>query len=117
MLTLLRVLGIEPDMTAGHSYGEFTALCCAGVFSEENLIVISEARGRLINEAVGAEPGTMAAVKAAVDRVYKHIKEKDGVWIANINAPEQTVITGTQVAIEETVEELKSAGISVILWR
>ena len=114
MQTLLRLLGIEPDMTAGHSYGEFVALCSAGVLSEEDLVTISEARGRFMTEAVGAEPGTMAAVKAHVDKVYKHIKGKDGVWIANINAPEQTVITGTQVAIEETVEELKNDGIKAI---
>ena len=47
---VLRSLGVEPQMLAGHSYGEFVALCAAGCFGEEDLARLSEARGRFIRE-------------------------------------------------------------------
>ena len=64
MFRLLEVLGVRPDFAAGHSYGELVALAAAGVFSEEALLQVSEARGRFILEAARQEPGVMAAVEA-----------------------------------------------------
>ena len=111
MFHLLKSLGIKPDMVAGHSYGEYVALCAAGVLSEDDLIALSEARGRFIVEAAGAEPGTMAAVNAGIETVSEALRGIEGVWIANLNAPEQTIISGTQSAVEETVKRFKSSGI------
>ncbi|MEI6127011.1 MAG: beta-ketoacyl synthase N-terminal-like domain-containing protein, partial [Pseudomonadota bacterium] len=69
MFNLLSDFGVKPDMVAGHSYGEYVALCAAGVFSENELIALSEARGRIIVDAAGTEPGVMAAVHAGFDAV------------------------------------------------
>src|SRR6266511_1015720 len=65
LLHLLRDLGLEPDMVAGHSYGEYVALAAAGVLSEDALFEISEARGRAIKESVGETPGAMAVLASA----------------------------------------------------
>ena len=66
MLRLLRSLGLEPDMVAGHSYGELVALHAAGVLDAEALAELSEARGRLMQEA-GRGAGAMAALLAGPD--------------------------------------------------
>jgi acyl transferase domain-containing protein/NAD(P)H-dependent flavin oxidoreductase YrpB (nitropropane dioxygenase family)/NADP-dependent 3-hydroxy acid dehydrogenase YdfG len=103
---LLRDLGIRPDMVAGHSYGEYVALCAAGALSEEDLIVVSEARGRfLAGGNGGSDLGTMAAVGAGIDRVSGILSGMEQIWIANCNSPGQTVISGTRPAIE-TAERL-----------
>src|SRR5262249_19190069 len=68
LLRLLKGLGLEAELAAGHSYGELVALHAAGCLSAEDLAALSEARGRLILEAVGgAEPGTMAALSVGPD--------------------------------------------------
>ncbi|MDY6863148.1 MAG: beta-ketoacyl synthase N-terminal-like domain-containing protein, partial [Thermodesulfobacteriota bacterium] len=111
---LLVRLGVKPDMVAGHSYGEYVALHAAGVFSKEALALLSEARGRFILEAAGSEPGTMAAVKAGEDEVKNVIGNIDNVWIANLNSPLQTVITGTNISVEKAMERLKEEGITSV---
>src|SRR5262249_36597242 len=62
-LALLRALGVDADMVAGHSYGEFVALAAAGVLDDASLLALSEARGRFIEEE-GGDGGSMAAVLA-----------------------------------------------------
>ncbi len=111
MFHLLESLGIKPDMVAGHSYGEYVALCAAGVLSEEDLIALSEARGRFIVEAAGSEPGTMAAIQAGIRTVSETLESREGIWIANVNAPKQTIISGTQSAVKEAVGRFESSGI------
>jgi acyl transferase domain-containing protein/NAD(P)H-dependent flavin oxidoreductase YrpB (nitropropane dioxygenase family)/NAD(P)-dependent dehydrogenase (short-subunit alcohol dehydrogenase family) len=112
MFSLLRNLHLNPDMTAGHSYGEYAALCASGVFDEETLYAVSEARGRLILKATeGGDLGTMAAVKAGVKVLGETLKDDSDVVVANINSPVQTVISGEKTAIEKTVVFLKSRGI------
>ena len=111
MFHLLGSLGIKPDMVAGHSYGEYVALCAAGVIGEDDLIALSEARGRFIVEAAGRETGTMAAINARAQAVSEALKDMSKVWIANLNAPEQTVISGTQSAVKEAVKRFKNSGI------
>ena len=112
MFTLLRSLNLNPDMVAGHSYGEYVALCAADVFSEETLYSLSEARGRfMIKAAKGQDLGTMAAVKAGVKELGELLKDADDVIIANINSPKQTVISGQRTAVARTVELLESKGI------
>jgi len=111
MFHLLESLGIKPDMVAGHSYGEYVALCAAGVLNEDDLVALSEARGRFIVEAAGSDPGTMAAIQSDTHTVSENIEGMDGIWIANINAPNQIVITGTHSAVAEAVERFKQTGI------
>jgi acyl transferase domain-containing protein len=109
MFHLLESLGIKPDMVAGHSYGEYVALCVAGVLGEEDLIALSEARGRFIVEAAGSEPGTMAAINT--DNIAETLTDLEGVWTANVNAPKQIVISGTESAVEEAVRRFSNRGI------
>jgi acyl transferase domain-containing protein/NAD(P)-dependent dehydrogenase (short-subunit alcohol dehydrogenase family) len=110
MLRLLESLGVRPNYVAGHSYGEYVALCTAGVFSEEMLVKISEARGRLIRESTTAESGTMAAVDADAATVKELLRGVEEIWIANLNSPRQTTISGTKRGIESACEKLSASG-------
>ena len=67
----LERLGVRPDMTAGHSYGEYVALAAAGVISDSALFELSESRGRAIKDTTHDEAGTMAAVAADADAILK----------------------------------------------
>src|SRR6266568_895596 len=110
LLHLLRDLGLEPDMVAGHSYGEYVALAAAGVLSEDALFEISEARGRAIKESVRETPGTMAAVLAPAETVAAALRDLPNVWLANFNAPKQTIIAGAPADLEPAMAVLASAG-------
>jgi malonyl CoA-acyl carrier protein transacylase len=108
---LLRECSVNPDMMAGHSYGEYVALCAAGAFDEDTLYALSEARGRCIAESSDGEPGAMAGAGADQERTASIVKTIDGVWIANINAPSQTIISGRREAVDAAIEHLERAGI------
>jgi len=108
---LLASLGVRPALVAGHSYGEYVALCSAGVIAEDVLYRLSEARGRCIVESAGADLGTMAAVPEPAGRVAEVLGSLEDVWVANLNAPRQTVISGTRRGIQRAVELLAAAGI------
>ena len=110
MFGLLRELGLQPEMAAGHSYGEYVALAAAGVFDADTLITLSEARGRFIVEGAGAEAGIMAAVEAEAPAVVDVLKNFDGVCLANANAPRQSVISGSRAAIERVVAHFTAQG-------
>ncbi|MHC5908716.1 beta-ketoacyl synthase N-terminal-like domain-containing protein, partial [Streptomyces sp. S6] len=112
--TVLTVVGIHPDMAAGHSYGELVALCAAGVVSPRALLELSEERASAILAAAGDEPGTMAAVSAdaeAVGRVLADLGDT-GVVIANLNSPEQTVVSGPADGVADAVRHLRTAGLT-----
>jgi acyl transferase domain-containing protein len=108
---LLYRLGVRPDMTAGHSYGEYVALSVAGAFPADVLFALSAARGRAIKAAAGDHPGTMAAVSASPDAIRRVLEQPDDVWIANVNSPGQTVLAGGLDAIDEAVRTLTAAGL------
>jgi acyl transferase domain-containing protein/NAD(P)H-dependent flavin oxidoreductase YrpB (nitropropane dioxygenase family)/NAD(P)-dependent dehydrogenase (short-subunit alcohol dehydrogenase family)/acyl carrier protein len=111
LFKLLQSAGINPDMVAGHSYGEYVALCAGGIIGEDDLITLSEARARFILEGTGSDPGTMAAVKADLAAVEATLQGLEGVWIANINSPQQVVITGTQGGMEQALARLRHQGV------
>ena len=113
LFSLLRSLGVQPDCVAGHSYGEYVALCASGVFDEETLAILSEARGRCIIEAAQQDLGTMAAVQARPEATAEALDGLAEVWISNLNAPEQTIISGTGAGVRHAMERLKTRGISV----
>ncbi|HEY63310.1 MAG TPA: SDR family NAD(P)-dependent oxidoreductase [Caldilineae bacterium] len=108
---LLREMGVCPDFVAGHSYGEIVALCWAGVFDRYDLFAISEARGRFMAEATGLDSGAMAAVWAGRDEVATAMGGIEGVTLANMNSPRQTVISGATSAVEEAMRRLEALGI------
>jgi acyl transferase domain-containing protein/NAD(P)H-dependent flavin oxidoreductase YrpB (nitropropane dioxygenase family)/NAD(P)-dependent dehydrogenase (short-subunit alcohol dehydrogenase family) len=115
MADLIQATGLEPDMLAGHSYGEIAALCVAGAFDKKQLIEITEARIQSILEScTGGDNGAMAAVFCSVTRlseVLGEILSGQQVTLANLNAPEQNVITGATDAIHKAVSRLQDAGI------
>ncbi|MFF1546819.1 SDR family oxidoreductase [Streptomyces sp. NPDC058291] len=122
---VLAAAGVQPDMAAGHSYGELTALCAAGAFTPETLLELSAERAAAILAAAqsagaarsdgngAADAGTMAAVSAGAEDVARALEAAaapDGVVIANRNAPGQTVISGPTDAVAEAVRLLRAAG-------
>ena len=106
---LLARLGIQPQLVAGHSYGEYVALCAAGAIDETTLALLSEARGRSILEAATGDLGTMVAVQADAATVASLLDGVEDVWIANLNAPRQTMISGTKSGIATLMERLNVA--------
>ncbi len=111
MLRLLASLGVMPGSVAGHSYGELVALHAAGCLTAESLAVLSEARGRLMREAAGSAPGAMAAIAAGADRVAGLLEPADGVVVANLNGPRQTVVSGPVDGVARVVDRARSRGL------
>jgi acyl transferase domain-containing protein len=107
---LIRSFGVKPSMVAGHSYGEIVALAVAGCFDEKTLFALSEARGRFIREGANADAGTMAAIDAGATELRPILADLD-VTMANLNAPKQTVISGTRAAIDAAVAKCAKAGL------
>jgi len=105
----LERLGVRPDMTAGHSYGEYVALAAAGVISDTALFDLSESRGRAIKDTTQEESGTMAAVAADADAITKALAGMEGITLANHNSPRQTVISGAKSAVAEAIQKLEAA--------
>ncbi|GIJ25223.1 hypothetical protein Vqi01_03850 [Micromonospora qiuiae] len=109
-LGLLRQAGVAPDLVAGHSYGEFVALAAAGCLPEDDLLRLSEARGRFIREE--SADGAMAAAHATPDDLRPHLDGSDLV-VANLNSPTQTVVSGQRASVDAFVERCQAAGIAV----
>lgn len=111
MTKVLHELGVFADVTAGLSLGEYAALFAAGVMREEDAITVVRQRGILMQEAVPAGIGAMAAVLALDNETIENVtKDIEGVWIANYNCPGQTVISGKKEAVALACEKLKEAG-------
>ena len=105
----------KPDMVAGHSLGEFSALVAAGALSFEDGLKLVYARAMAMQKACEANPGTMAAIIGLPDEKVEEIcqevsKEGKVVIPANYNCPGQLVISGDKEGIEEACEKLKTAG-------
>lgn len=110
----LSAFGVKPNFVAGHSYGEYVALCVAGVLSREDLIRISDARGRISKEISVAQPATMAAVNANEKWTLEAIARLElAVSVANLNAPDQTIIAGPIAAIDAAVKALSGEDVRV----
>lgn len=110
---------LSPKMTAGHSLGEFTALCYAGVISFEDALMVVRKRGQLMQEAGIKNPGAMAAVIGIDDEKVIEIcaqassKTTFVVIPANFNSPGQIVISGHDEAVDEALVMLKDAGCKI----
>lgn len=111
---LAKVLGdnFKPDMTAGHSLGEFSALVAAGAMKFEDGLKLVAARANAMQKACEAQPSTMAAVLGMEDADVERICEDvDGIVVpANYNCPGQLVISGSVEAVQKACEALKEAG-------
>ena len=107
--------GVIPDMVAGHSLGEFSALVCCGALSFEEGLKLVSVRAQAMQKACETNPGTMAAVIGlpddVIEKVCAEVSSKSGVVVpANYNCPGQVVISGNVDAVGAACEALKAAG-------
>jgi polyketide-type polyunsaturated fatty acid synthase PfaA len=113
LLSVIRALGIAPVAVGGHSFGEVSALCAAGVFSEEVALRIARERGVLMAQAAASSDGAMCAVTAPLEEVRELIEEWGrSVVIANHNAPNQVVLSGDSTTVDEIVAAFSAAGMN-----
>lgn len=108
---VLRERGLQADVTAGLSLGEYCAIASAGGMSMEDAIRTVRKRGILMQNAVPGGKGSMAAILGMdAEKIEQVIEPIDGVSIANYNCPGQIVITGWKESVEKAAEALKEAG-------
>ena len=109
---LAKSLNEKPDMVAGHSLGEFSALVANGTLSFEDGLRLVHARALAMQKACEANPSTMAAILGLPDETVENILAEidDVVAPANYNCPGQFVISGTTQGIATACEKLKAAG-------
>jgi [acyl-carrier-protein] S-malonyltransferase len=111
---LAKTLGdnFKPDMVAGHSLGEFSALVAAGALTFEDGLKLVSQRALAMQKACEITPSTMAAVLGLDDKVVEDVCESvEGIVVAaNYNCPGQLVISGELSAVERACEALKAAG-------
>ncbi len=106
--------GAQPSLMAGHSLGEYTALVCSGAMGFTDAIRLVAERGRLMQEAVPAGEGAMAAILGLADDqvidACAQAAQGEVVSAVNFNSPGQVVIAGKKTAVERAVELMKEAG-------
>ena len=106
--------GVKPDFVAGHSLGEYSALVASGSLDFASAAKLVRQRGKYMQEAVPAGEGAMAAIlglaPAEVSDICKKAANGEVLSAANLNAPEQTVISGTAAAVRRAVEVASQSG-------
>lgn len=111
---ILEEEGIRPNYVAGHSSGEYTALVAAGSLAFRDAVRLVRRRGEYMQEAVPAGEGAMAAIlglaPAQVAEICKKAADGQVVGPANLNSPEQTVISGHAAAVKRAVELASASG-------
>lgn len=115
LLEAFKEKGIEPDYTAGHSLGEYSALVAAGVLTFADAVSIVRARGQYMEQAVPGGQGAMAAVlgadREALGVLCRDVSETGyAVELANMNCPGQIVISGVKEGVAAVAERVKEAG-------
>jgi [acyl-carrier-protein] S-malonyltransferase len=103
---------LRPDMVAGHSLGEFSALVAAGVLDWKDALRLVSERALAMQAACDIQPGTMAAILGMADDKVAEICNSidDTVVAANYNCPGQVVISGTLAGVDQACQALKAAG-------
>jgi [acyl-carrier-protein] S-malonyltransferase len=117
-IAALRVLraerGIQPELTAGHSLGEYSALVASGALSFAEALQIVRLRGKFMQEAVPVGEGTMAAIlgmeREEVEKVCEEASSGEVLSPANFNCPGQIVVAGHTKAVERAIELVKQKG-------
>lgn len=115
LLGVLDELGVKADCVGGHSFGELVALHAAGVFDAESLLRLARRRGEVMSEAAASTPGAMLAITASFEDVERRLASSGigDVWLANHNAPDQTVVSGGTAAIARFEDRLSADGLKV----
>jgi acyl transferase domain-containing protein/acyl carrier protein len=115
MTRLLAAYGIQPDMTMGHSVGEYGALVAAGALPFEDALEAVSARGREMTNLSIEDKGLMVAVFAPLDQIEQTLKTIDGyVVVANINSYSQAVIGGASKPVRQALEAFQKAGYEAV---
>ena len=117
-LVVLRALpaGLPVVAVAGHSLGELTALCAAGVLDEDDVVQLVSERGEAMRAAADERPGTMAAVLGLDAEVVAQVcAPLEDVWPANDNAPRHVVVSGTPEGVDAARGALRAAGARRVL--
>lgn len=109
---IVKERGLVADSYIGHSFGELVALWADGVFDHEMLISVSAERGKLMSKTDAN--AAMMAVMADYDTVCKACKAYNKIYVANINSPKQTVVSGDAKQIGKLEEELTVKGIRAV---
>ena len=113
---ILKNAGFKPDFTAGHSFGELTALWAAGVYSDEDFYFLAKSRGKAMAplSEPGFDAGTMLAVKGDIEKIKIDIKTFPDIVLANLNSNSQVVLAGPRSAIANVQKALVEKGYSVV---
>ncbi|NOY05259.1 MAG: ACP S-malonyltransferase [Chlorobi bacterium] len=115
---VLAVISTRPDMAAGHSLGEYTALYCAGALEFEEALKLVKRRGELMYEAGKRNPGTMAAIigmpQEAVEEICRDASRAGLVQAANFNSPGQVVISGSVEGVHRAMEIARERGARLV---
>ena len=122
-IAALRVLqaekGIAPQLTAGHSLGEYSALVCSGALTFADAVRMVRLRGKFMQEAVPVGEGAMAALlgfeKEEVEKLCEEVSSGEVLSPANFNCPGQIAIAGHTKAVQRAVERAKAMGKKAIL--
>jgi [acyl-carrier-protein] S-malonyltransferase len=111
---VLHELGYEPDIVAGHSLGEYSALVAAESLGFVDAVRLVRKRGQYMQEAVPQGVGAMAAIlklpEGKLDQILEEAAQGEVVTAANLNSPDQVVIAGHAKAVERAIELAKAAG-------
>lgn len=109
---LLTQAGFRPDFTAGHSFGELSALWAGGMLSDEDFVRLVKARGRAMRPPAdpGFDAGSMVAVQGPLDEVEAALEPFDQVTIANQNSNTQVVLAGPTDEMRRVAQELQAQG-------
>lgn len=108
--TVLQLHGFQPVAAAGHSLGEYSALYAAGVANLKDVLDLVRWRGLFMEESAACEPGAMAAIVELDDERIQEVCTLCDVQVANINSPDQTIITGRTEPIERAMALCQEAG-------
>ncbi len=116
MYKLLVQAGFKADFTAGHSFGELTALWAAGVYDEESYLALAKARGKAMAPPIDPDfdAGTMLAVKGDVAALQEELRVFPEITLANWNSNNQVVLAGTKPDISAMQKVLVEKGYSVV---
>lgn len=117
VLDAVERLGISPDVLAGHSLGEYTALAASGALGFAEGVALVSARAAAMHDAGTEQQGTMAAVLGLDDdqvEVACNLADDD-VWVANFNAPGQVVIAGSPAGVEAAGIQAKALGAKKVM--
>ena len=105
---------LKPEVMAGHSLGEYSALVCAGVLDFQDAVKLVELRGKLMQQAVPEGTGAMYAIigldNEAIINACKQAEQGEVVSAVNFNSPGQVVIAGAKAAVERAAALCKDAG-------